>query len=283
MKKGLVLEGGALRGIYTAGVLDAFLDNNISFDGVIGESAGTIHGASFVAKQVGRSLNSTADWCGSPKYASWRSFFLTGNYFNSNFCYKKIPEMYPLDNKTFSESNTPFYVVCTDFETAEPLYHLCPSLELGTDHIRYLQASASMPVVSRPLKINGRKYVDGGIADAVPIKKFQEMGYEKNVVILTQEKKDNDEFNFFVPLTKIFCPFHKKIIKALETQVSRYNDDLKYLEAEVKAGRVFLIRPKYKPVADVLEKNPDNIRTTYKQGYDEALSIIDDVKKFLAD
>lgn len=283
MKKGLILEGGALRGIYTAGVLDAFLDNNINFDGVVGVSAGAIHGASFLSKQKGRSLKSTADWCWSPKYMGWGSLFFTGNYFNSKFCYEKIPnELYPFDHKTFNDNPSDFYVVCTDARTGEPVYHLCPDLEYK--NLKYLQASASMPVVSRPLKLDGKKWLDGGIADSVPIKKFQEMGYEKNVVILTQEKKPaSSEFNVFVPLTKIFCPFRKSIIKELETQFDRYEKDLSYLEEQQQDGKVFIIRPKSKPVADVMERNPENIRKTHQQGYEDGLSCIEALKIFFAE
>jgi len=281
--KGLVLEGGAHRGIYTAGVMDAFLENGIEFDGVIGVSAGAIHGASFVSRQIGRSVNYTAEYCGSRKYMGWGSFFTTGNYFNVRFCYYKIPsEKYPIDSKIFRENAAKMYVVCTDFDTAEPLYHECPELEVGGLHMKYLQASASMPVVSRPVKIDGKKYVDGGIADSVPEKQFRKMGYTKNVVVLTQEKRPaGNEFNAFVPLSQIFCPGHKKIVEALKSQYRRYQEDLEYLEQQEKEGNVFIIRPSYPPVAGVMERDGEKIRATHKQGYEDAVKVMDKLKEFL--
>ena len=138
MKKALILEGGALRGIYTAGVLDAFLENGIEFDAVAGVSAGAIHGASFLSKQKGRSLYSCADWCRSPRYMGFASLIFTGDFFNSKFCYEIIPEkLYPFDHKTFNENPADLYVVCTDYKTGEPLYHLCETMEYK--HLKYLQ------------------------------------------------------------------------------------------------------------------------------------------------
>lgn len=280
---GLVLEGGAHRGVYTAGVLDAFLDNGISFDGIIGVSAGAIHGASFVSKQKGRSVNYTAEYCGSPKYMGFWSLFTTGNYFNEKFCYYDLPEkLYPIDSETFKNNPADFYVVCTDYESGNAYYHLCPELCTGDINMRYLQASASMPVVARPLKIDGHLYADGGIADSIPIKKFQEMGYTKNIVVLTQEEKPSDsEFNAFVPLSKIFCSKYKNVIAKLETQFGRYSDDLEYLKQQEKEGKLLIIRPSVKPFAGVMERNPDRIRKTHKLGYDDAVNMMDKIKEFL--
>lgn len=282
MKKGLVLEGGALRGVFTAGVLDAFLDYGIEFDGVIGESAGAIQGVSYISKQKGRAFKTTYDWCWSPKYMSWRSLFFTGNYFNVNFCYKKIPEMYPIDEEAFKNNPAEFYIACTNCKTAEPFYYNCKEISVDSISMKYLIASASMPIVARAIKIDGQKYVDGGIADSVPIKKFQSMGFEKNVVILTQKEKLKEEFNFFTLLSKIFTPFRRKLIKALETQERRYLEIQDYMKKEEKAGRVFIIRPQEDLAAGVMERDPEKIKITYEQGYNEALRIMDDLQKFLS-
>lgn len=281
--KGLVLEGGAHRGIYTAGVMDAFLENNITFDGVIGVSAGAIHGASFISQQIGRSVNYTAEYCNSKKYMGFGSLFRTGNYFNEKFCYYKLPsDLYPFNEKAFENNPAKFYVVCTDFDTGEAVYHYCPTLEVGGLHMRYLQASASMPIVSKPLRLEGKRYVDGGIADSIPEKQFRKMGYTKNVVVLTQEEKPKGtEFNGFVPLSKIFCPGHKAIIKALEIQNDKYYEELEYLAKEEKAGNILVIRPSVKPSAGVMERDPEKIRETHKLGYNDTLNMLDKIKDFL--
>lgn len=281
--KGLVLEGGAHRGIYTAGVLDAFLDNGITFDGVIGVSAGAIHGASYVSRQKGRSVDFTEKYCSSRKYMGFGSLFTTGNYFNEDFCYYKLPsELNPFDENAFENNPVKFYVTCTDYDTGEPVYHLCPDLKVGGLHMKYLQASASMPIVSRPVRLEGRRFVDGGVADSIPEKQFRKMGFSKNVVVLTQEEKPmGNEFNGFIPMSKILCPAHKAIIKALETQERRYYEDLEYLAQEEKAGNVFIIRPTVKPSAGVMERDGSKIRETHKQGYDDTIKVMDKLKAFL--
>ena len=282
--KVLVLEGGAHRGIYTAGVLDAFLENNITFDGVIGVSAGAIHGASFMSRQKGRSVNYTADYCSSKKYMGFSSLLRTGNYFNEQFCYYELPsKLYPFDHKSFAENPAKFYVVCTDLDSGQALYHYCPELTVGGLNMKYLQASASMPVVSKALKLEGHSYVDGGIADSVPEKAFRNLGYTRNVVVLTQEEKSKgSEFNAFVPMAKFFYPRHKEIIKALESQNERYYEELEYLYKEEKAGNILIVRPSVKPSAGVMERKPQNIRDTHNLGYNDALKMMDKIKDFLS-
>ena len=183
MKKGLVLEGGAMRGIYTAGVLDAFLEQNITVDGVIGVSAGAVHGCSYVSGQHGRSIRYYLKYMKNPRFMSFRSLLKTGNLVETEFSYHELPDRLDVfDRKAFAESPMDFYVGCTNVETGKPEYILLDTM----DEIDYMRASASMPMVSQIVEVGGMKLLDGGVADSVPIRAFQQMGYEKNIVVLTR-------------------------------------------------------------------------------------------------
>ena len=183
-KTGLVLEGGAMRGMYTAGVLDVFMENGIEFDGVIGVSAGAICGCSFVSGQVGRTIRYNKNYCTDKRFMSFYSLLTTGDLVGDKFCYHTIPEeLDPYDNEAFLRSKTKFYSVCTNLETGEPEYILMKDMVKDID---YLRASASMPYVSRTVEKDGMKLLDGGCSDSIPVRAFMNMGYEKNVVVLTR-------------------------------------------------------------------------------------------------
>ena len=174
MKTGLVLEGGAKRGIYTAGVLDVFLENGISFDGVIGVSAGAIHGCSYVSGQAGRSIRYNLNYGNDYRFMSFRSWLLSGNIVDVKFCYHDLPEkLDPFDNEAFENSPAKFYVVCSNVETGQPEYIRCRNM---TTEIDYLRASASLPLVSKIVNIGGKRLLDGGIVDSIPVRAFMNMG-----------------------------------------------------------------------------------------------------------
>ena len=177
MKTGLVLEGGGVRGIYTAGVLDVFLEKGICFDGVIGVSAGAIHGCSFLSGQHGRSIRYYSNYCSDPRFMSVSSLLKTGGLVGVDFCYHEIPEKLDLyDNEAFMRNGVPFYAVCSNVETGKPEYLRMTDMFAQIDILR---ASASMPYVSRLVEINGKKYLDGGSTDSIPVDAFRNMGYEK--------------------------------------------------------------------------------------------------------
>ena len=184
MKTGLVLEGGGMRGSYTCGVLDAFLDHHIEFNGVIGVSAGACHGCSYVSGQRGRAFRITETYQHDPRYMGIRSLLTTGDLFNAKFTYHTIPEQLdPYDFKAFNETKTKLYAVCTNVESGKAEYFRMIRME---QDVEYVRASASLPLVSRIVEIDGKKLLDGGIADSIPIRKFQSMGYDRNIVVLTQ-------------------------------------------------------------------------------------------------
>lgn len=278
-KIGLVLEGGGHRGIYTAGVLDTFAENKISFDGIMGVSAGCVHGASFLSGQIGRSIRYTTKYCDNSNYMGIGSLITTGNFFNEKFCYYDLPEtLDPFDNDSFDKNQTQFFAVCTDVKTGSAIYHECETLK--GEKIKWLQASASMPLVSKIIKIDDNLLLDGGIADSIPIKKMQELGFEKNIVILTQEAGYRKNPNSLLPIIKLVYKKYPKLIEAIENRHIIYNQQLEFLEEQEKLGNVIIIRPSEKPTASRTEKDKEKILETYNLGKKDALSIIKNIIEY---
>lgn len=280
MKKGLVLEGGGHRGIFTAGILDVFLENNISFDGVIGVSAGAVHGASFLSKQKGRSLRYALKYCNDKRYMGIGSLLKTGDYFNVDFCYYLLPQVLdPFDNDSFENQTSEYFTVSTDVETGEAVYHQCKTLR--DDYIKWIVASASMPLVARIVDIEGQKLLDGGVADSIPEAAFRKMGYTKNVVVLTQPKGYEKKSNSMLPLIKRIYRKFPNFVKAVENRHLIYNQEIKDLEELEKSGDVLILRPKTDLVASRTERNPKKMQDSYNQGRLLALEEIEKVKAFL--
>lgn len=278
-KIGLVLEGGGHRGIYTAGVLDTFAENKISFDGIMGVSAGCVHGASFLSGQIGRSIRYTTKYCDNSNYMGIGSLITTGNFFNEKFCYYDLPEtLDPFDNDTFDKNQTQFFTVCTDVKTGSAIYHECETLK--GEKIKWLQASASMPLVSKIIKIDDNLLLDGGIADSIPIKKMQELGFEKNIVILTQEAGYRKNPNSLLSIIKLVYKKYPKLIEAIENRHIIYNQQLEFLEKQEQLGNVIIIRPSEKPTASRTEKDKEKILETYNLGKKDALSIIKNIIEY---
>ncbi|MFA6857251.1 MAG: patatin family protein [Treponema sp.] len=280
-KTGIVLEGGGHRGIYSAGVLDVLRENNILVDGIIGVSAGAVHGANYASGQAGRSIRYTEKYCRDKRYMSVRSFFSTGSLFNVQFCYHEIPEkLDPYDNNALESSSVAFYVTCTDVITGQPVYHQCRTLK-GKEML-WMQGSASMPLVSRIVETDGYKLLDGGISDSIPLKAFEDMGYVKNIVILTQPAGYKKKKNSLLPLIRIAMKKYPALVYALKTRHIRYNKELEDAAQQAADGIILLIRPSKHLKVSRTEKDPDKIRGLYNLGRKDAMSHLDAVKVFLS-
>lgn len=280
MKTGLVLEGGAQRAIYTAGVLDVFMENGITFDGVIGVSAGAIHGCSFVSRQHRRSIDYTLAYAGDKNYMSWYSFLTTGNMVNEEFCYHTLPEnLFPFDHKTFEANNTDFYAVCSNLQTGQAEYVKCAKMD--KTGLAYLRASASMPFVSRISEIGGKKYLDGGICDSIPLRAFQKMGYERCVVVQTRaagyQKKPN-KLGWLAPLVYRKYP---KFAATIKNRHIMYNNELEQIEQAQKIGAAFVIRPSKNVKIHHMETDKKVLQAVYDLGRGDAIKLLPELKKFL--
>lgn len=278
MKTGLVLEGGGTRGIYTAGILDIFLENGIEFDGVIGVSAGAIHGCSFVSKQKGRSLRYYKNYCKDPRFMSMRSLIKTGDFVGAKFCYHELPDELDIyDHDAFKASKTKFYVTCTNIETGEPEYILMKDMK---KQIGYLRASASLPYFSRIVGLRGKKYLDGGCSDSVPVEAFQKMGYEKNVIILTRPK-DYVKKPEFGKLASIAYKKYPKFVETLTNRHNEYNECMKKIEGMEMDGSVLVIRPEESLNIGRLENDPEKMQEIYDKGYADGQKYLSMVTEFL--
>lgn len=267
MKTGLILEGGAMRGIYTAGVLDVLMEHAIAADGVIGVSAGAVHGCNYVSGQRGRSIRYYKKYAQDPRFISVRSLLRTGNMVDTDFCYRELPlELDPFDNKAFMASAIPFYVVCTDVETGRAETVLCDDLLRKID---YLRASASMPLVSRTVCIDSRRYLDGGVADSVPIRAFEEMGYGRNIVVLTRPA-DYVKFSESNPLFRLRYAKYPNFRRALARRHIVYNETMGYIDRQAREGAAFVIRPRAALPIGRTDTDPERIEAVYRIGREDA-------------
>lgn len=280
MKTGLVLEGGGMRGAYTCGVLDAFLDHDIEVDGLIGVSAGICHGCSYVSKQRGRAFRVMSDYLRDSRYMSMRSLIQTGDLFNAEFVYHTLPEILDrYDFQTFNRSHTRLYAVCSNLESGEAEYIRLIHME---QDVEYVRASASLPLLSRIVELDGKKLLDGGVCDSIPIRKFQSMGYARNIVVLTQYGGYRKQKSASLPLIRARYHAYPRFVEKMEDRHLRYNDTLDLLNEEEKKGNVLIIRPK-KPVnISRLEKNVEKLQALYDEGYADTAGMIQDIRAFLA-
>lgn len=262
---GLVLEGGAMRGMFTVGVTDVLLEQGISFKGMIGVSAGAAFGCNFKSQQVGRAIRYNKRYCGDKRFCSLRSWLKTGDLFGAEFCYHEIPEKLDLfDRETFDNSPMAFYVVCTDVESGQAVYKRCDRAD--REGMAWIRASASMPLVSRPVELDGRRYLDGGIADSIPLRRFEELGYEKNVVILTQPADFVKEKSRQLPLLRLALGKYPRLIQAMAHRHQVYNESLAYVRRQEAAGKAFVLQPEGPLPVGRVERDPARLQAVYELG-----------------
>lgn len=277
--KGLVLEGGGFRGMYTCGVIDVFMENGICFDEVVGVSAGAAFGCNIKSKQIGRALRYNKRFCRDSRYSGLKSFIKTGDLYNKEFAYGIVPTILdPFDTKTFRENPLKFTVVCTDIHTGNPVYHEIQNGD-ATD-IEWIRASASIPIVSKPVKLDGYELLDGGVSDSIPVNWMLERS-DKTVIVLTRDKSYHKEAMKYIHLLKKAFKEYPNLQKALENRYIVYNKTLDEIEQLEREGKVFVIRPS-KPIAcAMIEKDPDHLQEIYDIGRRDALHYLEDLKKYL--
>ena len=265
---GLVLEGGGMKGIYTAGVLDFFLDKGLEFSSCYGVSAGACHLCSFLSKQRGRAYDISVDYLEDKNYCSISSLLRTGDLFGVKMCYDDIPNrLNPYDYDAFNAYPGRAFAVVTNIETGRPEY-----LRLREMHrdILAVRASASLPLVSRTVRIDGKPYLDGGLSDSVPIMHSILDGNRKNVVVLTKEVGYRREPAGNLGLIRLRYAKYPKVYELMAGRHVAYNRMLDYLEAQEKNGQAFVIRPQKKSGVGRVEKDKEKLRLLYEEGYREA-------------
>lgn len=279
MKKGLVLEGGAMRGLWTAGVTDVMMEHDIWPDGVIGVSAGAAFGCNYKSRQIGRAIRYNTRFAQDSRYSGIKSFLTSGDYFNAKFGYHVVPFQYDIfDIKAFEQNPLEFTVVCTDVLTGKPVYHVMDHVDY--DELEWLRASASMPLASKVVNVQGYKLLDGGVADSIPLQYYESVGYKRNVVILTQPLGYQKEHNKLMPLMRLSLHSYPHFLKALDERHLMYNYQLEYVSNAERLGRCLVIRPDGKIPIGHISHDAQEMRHVYELGRKVGLRYIDQIRAF---
>lgn len=279
IKAGLVVEGGGMRGVYSSGVLDFFIEKDLFFENNYGVSAGACHLCSYLAKQYKRAFRVNVDYLNDKRYCSVHSLLKTGNLFGAEMLYDIIPnELDLFDYDTYNKNESNFYVVITDINTGKPEYVKIGDLKKD---IIYVRASSSLPLLAQNVKINDKEYLDGGISDSIPIKKSIADGNKKNVVILTRDSTYRKGKNTLMPIIKLKYKKYPNFVKSMADRYIVYNEILDFIKELENNGDVFVIRPK-KPVnIGRTEKNREKLEALYNDGYNDAKDCYEELLKYL--
>lgn len=281
MKKGLVLEGGAMRGLFTCGVLDVFMEQGIEFDGAVGVSAGACFGCNIKSRQPGRALRYNLRFANDKRYCSVQSLLKTGNMYNADFCYRAIPDELDLfDYEALKANPMEFYMAATDIVAGKPVY--VKLTDGNRKELEWMRASASMPLVSKPVEIDGGLYLDGGMTDSIPLSFMESVGYKRNVVVLTQPRSYEKTPNKLMWLMRIALRKYPKLLDAMANRHKMYNDETRYVFEQEKQGSVLVLCPEEPLGISRTEKNTAELQRVYDMGRKLALDRLEEIKKFLA-
>ena len=278
MKTGLVLEGGAMRGMYTAGVMDRMMDHDIHFDGVIGVSAGALFGVNYLSHQRGRVIRYNKKYNGHKDYMGLLPLLKEGNIVSTRYAYDRVPRLFDVfDNEAFKASGTDFYAVVTNLQTGQPEYMQVKDVYEQMDVLR---ASGSMPFVSKPVQIDGQYYLDGGVSDSIPFAFFEKLGYDRLVVILTRDLAYRKKA--MSPLM-IEASYHKypEFAEQLKKRHEVYNRRVRMLKRKEEKGGIFVIRPSVPIQIKRIETDPDKLQQVYDEGMKDATEHMDQLLEYL--
>ena len=279
MKKGLVLEGGAMRGLFTAGIIDVMMEAGVEPDGLIGVSAGAAFGCNYKSRQPGRAIRYNTRFAKDTRYSGLKSLLTTGDYFNAQFGYHIVPYQYDLfDVETFEQNPMEFMVVCTDVLTGQAVYHKMDRVDY--DELEWLRASASMPLASKVVEVAGHKLLDGGVADSIPLAYFESIGYDRNVVILTQPEGYVKHRTKLMPLMRIGLRHYPEMIQAMDRRYLMYNHELEFVRQAEREGRCLVIRPDEKLPIGHISHDPEEMNRVYQIGREMGDRYIERIKAF---
>ena len=281
MKTGLVLEGGAMRGLFSAGIIDVLMENDVQFDGIVGVSAGAAFGCNMKSRQAGRAIRYNTKYAKDWRYCSLRSLITTGDIFGGEFCYHYLPKHLDIfDNEAFNQNPMEFFAVCTDVETGEPIYKRL--MKADDECYEWIRASASMPLASKIVNINGQKVLDGGISDSIPLKFMQQQGYEKNIVVTTQPAGYVKEKNSFLPLMRLQLRRYPRFLDAVANRHEMYNAQLEYIAEQERQGKTLVLRPESALTIGHITHDADKMWETYNIGRALAEKRLEEIKEYVA-
>ena len=282
MKKGLVLEGGAMRGLFTAGIIDVMMEHQVWPDGLVGVSAGAAFGCNMKSRQPGRAIRYNKRYARDPRYSGVKSLLASGDYFNARFAYHVVPKKYDVfDNEAFEQNPMTFTVVCTDVMTGKPVYRQLD--ECNYDTYEWIRASASMPLVSKPVWISGQALLDGGVSDSIPLEWAERNGYGCNVVVLTQPAGYRKEPLRLMPLMRLGLRKYPHMIEAMERRPAMYNAQLDYVAKAEREGRCLVIRPDAPLKIGHTCHDPEEMERVYQTGREAGERRINEIKEYLCE
>ena len=280
-KTGLVLEGGGMRGLFTVGILDVLMENNVTFDGVVGVSAGATFGCNFISHQIGRTLRYNMSQRKNPKYMGIRSLIKTGDYVGGEYAYHVLPtKLDVFDFEAFEKNPTEFHVVTTNVRTGEAIYHRIDKVDYTG--MEWIRASASMPIISRPVAIGDYEMLDGGIADSIPLRYFESEGFKRNIVILTQPKGFKKKLTKLMPVFKATMRKYPAIIEGMSKRHLMYNRELDYISQQQMAGKCLVICPSATLPIGRTSLNAKKMQHVYDMGRKAGEDNLEAIRKFIA-
>lgn len=280
LKAGLILEGGGMRGVYTAGALDCFMDHDIWLSHTYGVSAGAVNATNYLSKQRGRTFRITANYINDKRYCSVKNLLTTGDLFGVDFLYHRIPnELDPFDYDVFEKSHGPMTAVVTNVDTGQPEYKVLTDLRR---QMQWLRASCSLPLFSQIVELDGRRYLDGGISDSIPLAKAIADGHTKNIVILTRHhgyQKQPETMTAW--LGSLFYQKYPQTLEAGRRRHLMYNSQLALVEEQERLGNAVVLRPKEPVTIGRTEKDRKKLTAFYEQGYADAEEKLEEIRRFL--
>ncbi len=280
MKLGLVLEGGAMRGMFTAGVTDIMMEHGIAFDGLAGVSAGAVFGCNYKSNQPGRTIRYNLRYCNDPRYVSFRSLITTGSVYGVKFCYDELPNRLDVyDYEACINNPMEFYVGATDVETGKAVYHRCT--DCRENDLLWMRASASMPLVAPIVEVDGYKLLDGGMADSIPLKFMEGTGYKRNVVVLTQPEGYVKEKNKLLPIMRVVLRKYPKLLETIAHRHEVYNETTAYIKARELSGDAYVIRPRMKLDVGSVEHDAEKLKAVYEHGRAVATEELENILGFI--
>ena len=280
LKKGLVLEGGAMRGLFTCGVTDFLMEKGIRFDGMVGVSAGAAFGCNYKSHQPGRALRYNKAYCRDKRYCSLRALLKTGDIYEAKFCYHTLPtELDPFDNEVFEGDPMEFYVVATNVRSGEAVYKRLDTIDHSA--LEWIRASSSMPLVSNIVILDGMKLLDGGISDSIPLKFFRKKGYDRTVTVLTKPRDYVKSKNPAMAFIRRRYRNYPEFVEAMENRHVMYNNQMRYVLDQERMGNTFVIAPSADLPIGHITHSADRLQKTYDIGRAEAERVFEDLLRYL--
>ena len=274
------MEGGAMRGMFTAGVTDVMMEHDVTFDGAIGVSAGAVFGCNLKSRQPGRVIRYNVAYCKNPHYAGFHTLIKTGDIFGEQFCYHDIPErLDPFDLEAYRNNPMEFYAVATDVMTGKAVYQRVD--ECDETGLLWLRASASLPLLSNIVEVSGYSLLDGGPSDSIPLRYFEEIGYDRNVLILTRPLEYRKAKDKTLPMARLALRRYPKLLEAMETRHERYNETVEYVIEQEKKENIFVIRPPKPIEVSAVERDRNRLLEAYRMGRRVMEERLSDVREFL--